>query len=110
MTCQGSKVKTRQDHDFFQITMQQIQKFEMSFFVVALLSVVPREQKIIMSIAEEEREGQGSNEPTREQCLLDATGCLYTDWQQRKLVIARVLCIYWKAIALEDRLPNLKIT
>jgi len=31
-----------------------------------------------MSIAEEEREGQGSNEPTREQCLLDETGCLYT--------------------------------
>ena len=26
-----------------------------------------------MSIPEEEREGQGSNEPTREQCLLDAT-------------------------------------
>ena len=30
-----------------------------------------------MSIAEEEIEGQGSYEPTREQCLLDATGCLY---------------------------------
>ena len=30
-----------------------------------------------MSIPEEERESQGSNEPTREQCLLDATGCLY---------------------------------
>ena len=56
-----------------------------------------------MSIAEEEREDQGSNEPTREQCLLDATG-----WQQRKLVIAGVLCS--KAIALEDRFPNLKIT
>ena len=60
-----------------------------------------------MSIAEEEREGQGSNEPTREQCLLDATGCLYgvcIRWQQRKLVIAGVLC--WKAIALEDRFPG----
>ena len=31
-----------------------------------------------MPIADEEREGQGSNEPTREQCLLDETGCLYT--------------------------------
>ena len=30
-----------------------------------------------MSIAEEEREGKGSNEPTREQCLLAGTGCLY---------------------------------
>ena len=32
-------------------------------------------KKIIISIAEEEREGQGSNEPTREQCLLGAKGC-----------------------------------
>lgn len=30
-----------------------------------------------MSIAEEEREGQGSNEPMKQMCLLDATGCLY---------------------------------
>ena len=54
----------RQDHDFFHTTMWQIQKFEKSFFVVAFSSVVSREKKVIMSIAEEEREGQGSNEPT----------------------------------------------
>ena len=51
-------------------------KIEKSFFVVAFSSLVSREKKI-MSITEEEREGKGSNEPTREQCLLDATGCLY---------------------------------
>jgi len=60
-----------------------------------------------MSIAEEEREGQGSNEPTREQCLQQGV-CI--NWLQRKLVIAGVLCICWKAIALGDRFPNLKIT
>ena len=63
MTCQGWKVKTRQDHDFFHTTMWQIQKFEKFFFVVAFSSVVSSEKKI-MSIAEEEREGEGSNEPT----------------------------------------------
>jgi len=64
MTCQGSKVKTRQDHDFFHTTMWQIQKFEKFFFVVAFSSVVSFKWKKIMSIAEEEREGVGSNEPT----------------------------------------------
>ena len=54
----------RQDHDFFHTTMWQIRKFEKSFFVVAFSSVVSREKKINMSIAEEEREGQRSNEPT----------------------------------------------
>ena len=78
MTRQGSKVKTQQNYDFFHTMMWQIQKFEKSFFVVAFLSVVLCEKKkITMSIAEEEIEGQGSYEPTREQCLLDATGCLY---------------------------------
>ena len=38
--------------------------FEKSFFVVAFSSVVSREKKIIMPIAEEEREGQRSDEPT----------------------------------------------
>ena len=57
MTCQGWKVKTRQDHDFFHTTMWQIQKFEKFFFVVAFSSVVSSEKKI-MSIAEEEREGE----------------------------------------------------
>ena len=44
--------------------MWQIKKFEKSSFVVAFFSVVSREKKVIMSIAEEEREGQGSNERT----------------------------------------------
>ena len=43
--------------------MWQIQKFEKFFFVVAFSSVVSSEKKI-MSIAGEEREGVGSNEPT----------------------------------------------
>ena len=64
MTCQGSKVKTRQDHDFFQTTMGQIKKFKKSFCIVAFSSVVSHEKKVIMSIAEEEREVQGSHEPT----------------------------------------------
>ena len=42
--------------------MWKIQKFEKFFFVVAFSSVVSSEKKI-MSFAEEEREGEGSNEP-----------------------------------------------
>ena len=44
--------------------MWQIQKFEKSFFIVLAFSlVVSGEKKNIKSIAAEEREGQGSNEP-----------------------------------------------
>ena len=60
MKCQSSKVKTRQDRDFFHTTMWQIQKFEKSSFVVPAFTW----KKIMMSIAGEEREGQGFNEPT----------------------------------------------
>ena len=64
MTCQSSKVNTRQDRHFFHTTMWQIQKFEKSFFIVLAFSlVVSGEKKNIKSIAAEEREGQGSNEP-----------------------------------------------
>ena len=49
-----------------------------------------------MSIAEEEREGQGSNEPTREQCLLDATGCLYK-------LAAEKACHRWSFMLVDNR-------
>ena len=49
-----------------------------------------------MSIAEEEREGQGSNEPMREQCLLDATGCLYK-------LAAEKACHRWSLMLEGDR-------
>ena len=49
-----------------------------------------------MSIAEEEREGQGSNKPTREQCLLDVTGCFYK-------LAAEKACHRWSFILKGDR-------
>ena len=102
MTCRGSKVKTRQDYDFFHTTMRQIQKFEVFLRRGIFISSFRREKKkIIMSIAEEERECQGSNEPTRENsvCLMQQVVC--KNWQQGKLVIAGVLC--WKVrVVLKD--------
>ena len=49
-----------------------------------------------MTIPEEEREGQGSNEPTGEQCLLVATGCLYK-------LAAEKACHRWSFMLEGDR-------
>ena len=52
--------------------------------------------KKVMSIAEEEREGQGSNKPTRKQCLLDVTGSFYK-------LAAEKACHRWSFILKGDR-------
>ena len=64
MTCEGSKVKRGKTRISFIPGCDRSKSSKSLSSSCHFLSVVSRKKKVIMSITEEEREGQGSNEPT----------------------------------------------